>query len=126
MRSEHEMDEAGLRRALRLEADEMPPRLDPALIAAAARTTRTGSDVLPAAAVASVAGWIVSETWRAALAAIPPVLSEGAFRIAIDAFTAAVIVLAPAAALAASAALPFTAVAGALIVMAFAQRRRPA
>ncbi|OGN77498.1 MAG: hypothetical protein A2082_06340 [Chloroflexi bacterium GWC2_70_10] len=124
MTGQDQLEEARLRRALRLEADEVPPRLDAVLIAAAARTARpTGSDVVPVAAAAFAAGWIVSEMWRAALAAVPSVLGEGAFRLAIDAFTEAAIVLAPAATLAASAALPLTAAAAALIAIALGQRR---
>jgi hypothetical protein len=56
----HELfDEPDIRRALRLDADEMAPRLDPRVIAAAVRATRSStlSTVAIAAAVAFVAGW---------------------------------------------------------------------
>lgn len=116
-------EESRLRGALRLDAEEIPARLDPRLIAAAARSARPTSDVFPAAAVAFAAGWVVSETWRAALAALPSIVGEDVFGIAIDAVAAGAVILAPAAAAVASAALPLTVASAALIAIALGQRR---
>jgi hypothetical protein len=60
------VDEVLLRRALRLDADEVPPRLDPVLLAAAAGApARSGNEIAIAAAVAFAGGWLWSEMFRA-------------------------------------------------------------
>jgi hypothetical protein len=65
------VDEHILRRALRLDADEVPARLDPALLAAAARASSLPArQVAIACAVAFVAGWVWSEAVRALLAVL--------------------------------------------------------
>ncbi len=65
------MEEHVLRRALRLDADEMPPRLDPVLIAAAARVPAQGrNELLIAVLVAFLGGWIWSEALRAAVGVV--------------------------------------------------------
>ena len=55
-----------LRRALRLDADELPARFDPAVIAAAARMARPDARVIGGAALVAFAlGWAWSELLRA-------------------------------------------------------------
>lgn len=120
-----EMDESRLRQALRLEAHELPPRLDPALIALAARSAPRGSsDVLPLAALAFAAGWVMSEVSGRALSAAGSLLGPEALALVIDALTAAAPILAPAVAFAASAGLGLAAAVTGLVVIAFQQQRR--
>lgn len=65
------LDEHVLRRALRLDADEVPARLDPALIAAASRAARrSGRGIAAAVAAAFIAGWAWSEAFRAVVATL--------------------------------------------------------
>ena len=62
------LDEHVLRRALRLDVDEIPARLDPVLVAAAARMSRPArGQLLGIAAAAFVGGWVWSEALRAVL-----------------------------------------------------------
>ena len=68
--SEHRtlLDEHVLRRALRLDSEEVPARLDPVLVAAAARTARPARrQLVIVAAVAFLGGWVWSEALRAVL-----------------------------------------------------------
>ena len=66
------LEEATLRRALRLEADERPPRFDAATIAAAARTVRPSSAaILTGLAVAGVTGVVAGTVWSFILGAAP-------------------------------------------------------
>jgi hypothetical protein len=117
------MDERLLRQALRLESDEMPPRLDPALIASAARAQSARSDVLPLAIAAVATGWVLSQLTGTALGIAVTAIGPGGLALVIDTVTAAARVLGPAAAIAASVSLPFLVGAAALIVLAIAQRR---
>jgi hypothetical protein len=117
------MDERILRQALRLESDEMPPRLDPALIASAARAQSAGSDVLPLAIAAVAAGWVLSQLTGAALASAVTAVGPGGLALVIDALTVAARVLGPATAIAAGVSFPFFVGIAALIVLAIAQRR---
>ncbi len=67
------MEEHVLRRSLRLDADEVPPRLDPALIAAAATTSSpSGSGLGLAVVVAFAGGWLWSEIFRVCSRASSP------------------------------------------------------
>ena len=117
------MDERLLRHALLLESDEMPPRLDPALIASAARARSARSDVLPVAIAAVAMGWVISQLTGTAVGIVVTAVGPGGLHLAIDAVTAAAQVLGPAAAIAATASLPFLVGAIALVVLAIAQRR---
>jgi hypothetical protein len=117
------MDERILRNALLLESDEMPPRFDPALIASAARARSARSDVLPVAIAAVAMGWVLSQLTGTALGIAVTAVGPGGLALAIDAVTAAARVLGPAAAIAATASLPFLVGAIALVVLAIAQRR---
>lgn len=117
------LDERLLRQALRLESDEMPPRLDPALIASAARAGSARSDVLPVAIAAVAMGWVLSQLTGTALGIVITAVGPGGLALAIDGVTAAARVLGPATAIAASVSLPFLVGAIALVVLAIAQRR---
>lgn len=65
------LEESVLRRALRLDPGELPPRLDPVTLAATARAEdRRRGEVVGIAAIAFVAGWAASEITRAALGAL--------------------------------------------------------
>lgn len=117
-------DESSLRSSLRLEADEVPPRLDPALIAAAVRATgREKPDLMPVAAVAFVGGWVASQVAGLALAAAGTLIGREGLAIVIDALTVAAVVAAPVGAIVANAALPFLAASAALVFIALDQRR---
>ena len=60
------LDEHVLRRALRLDAAEIPVRLDPSLVAAAARASQPARrPLLAVAAIAFLGGWVWSEALRA-------------------------------------------------------------
>lgn len=116
-------DERILRQALRLEGDEMPPRLDPALIASAARARSARSDLLPVAIAAVATGWVLSQLTGTALGIVVTAIGPGGLALAIDVLTAAARVLGPATAIAASVSLPFLVGAVAFVVLAIAQRR---
>lgn len=116
-------DERILRQALRLERDEMPPRLDAALIASAARARSARSDLLPVAIAAVATGWVLSQLTGTALGIVVTAIGPGGLALAIDAVTAAARVLGPATTIAASVSLPFLVGAIALVVLAIAQRR---
>lgn len=117
------MDERILRHALLLESDEMPPRLDPALIASAARARSARSDVLPVAIAAVAMGWVLSQLTGTAVGIVVTAVGPGGLGLAIDAVTAAARLLGPATAIASTASLPFLVGAIALIFLAIAQRR---
>jgi hypothetical protein len=117
------MDERILRQALRLESDEMPPRLDAALLASAARAQSARSDVLPLAIAAVAVGWVLSQLTGAALAIAVTAVGPGGLALVIDALTVAARVLGPATAIAAGVSFPFFVGIAALIVLAIAQRR---
>jgi len=82
-------DEMRLRRALRLEAAELPPRLDIAAIAARARAERPAfaaaslaSRVFAGVVAAGLAGLVV-----AALPVVAPAMASGLFTAAIETLT---------------------------------------
>jgi hypothetical protein len=129
-RDEDLFDEIRLRRALRLEAAELPPRIDVAAIAARARAER------PALAAASLVSKLVAGIAAAALVGLVAVaLPNVAPALASDLFAAALETLArvaiPASALLSLAQQPTVPVAAiALLAVAiaheYAQRREPA
>lgn len=70
--SDQLFDERDLRRALRLDGDEMPPRFDPAALAAAARVTALSRRAVAAMVVAVVATGIVGTfVWQELLDLAP-------------------------------------------------------
>lgn len=122
------LDEHRLRYALRLDAEELPPRLDPALIAAAARTRSDRSPDLPlVAGAAFVGGWLAAELSRFAIAAAASVLGVDPLAVAIQALTAVAVQAVPVTQVATSPAIPLAIAVVAALVIAFEQRRiRPA
>ncbi|HEV8654211.1 MAG TPA: hypothetical protein VGR85_01685 [Candidatus Limnocylindria bacterium] len=74
------LDETTLRRALRLEADERPPRFDPAAIAAVARRPRLA---LVSALVALGLGAVGAVAVWSAVAIFLPTLAADAFDLAL-------------------------------------------
>lgn len=117
-------DEHSLRRALRLDADELAPRLDAALIASAARAGRERSrDLIIVAGIAFLGGWLFSEVSRAALAALLALTGVDPLALAIQLAAAGAVRLAPLAAMAADPAIPLAIAAAAMLAFAFEQRR---
>lgn len=117
-------EESRLRAALRLDADEVPVRLDPRLIAAAARSARPApSDLLAPLAVAFVAGWLFAEMSRAALSAAAGALGPEGLGLAIDTVSAVARVVVPLGGIAWSALLPVAIAAAVTLVVAFDRRR---
>lgn len=124
MSDEPPMDEQLVRRALRLEADEVPPRLDPALIAAAARSGRDRSrDVALIAGVAFLGGWLTSELSRVAVGALTSLVRVDPLALAIETVAAGAVRLAPLIEAATSPAIPLAVAVAAMLAFAFEQRR---
>jgi len=94
-RKSEPLDETTLRRALRLEADERPPRFDPAAIAAAARVRPRLAIV--SAAVAVGLGAVGAVAVWSAVAVLLPTLAADLFDFALALFA---MVAVPASALA--------------------------
>jgi hypothetical protein len=121
MRTERDLfDEHEIRRALRLEADEMPPRVDPALIAAVDRASRSRSaaSVAAVAVVAFVGGWLWSEVVRALLGALLAATGVDLVGSAIELASDAIVALAPLAIAATTPAVPIAILIAALIAAA--------
>lgn len=117
------MDEHALRRALRLDADEMPPRLDAVLIAAAASAPRRRSDLALAVAVAFAGGWLWSELFRAIVGA----LAAGGLdplAAAIGLVAAVAVRLAPLAEAAIHPVIPIAILTAAVVAVFFERRER--
>jgi len=125
-RDEDLFDEMQLRRALRLEASELPPRIDLATIAARARAER------PAFTAASLVSRLVAGVAAAGLVSLIAVtLSAVAPALASDVFTAAIETLAnvaiPASALlnlAAQPTVPVAAIAALAVAIAYEYTQR--
>jgi hypothetical protein len=125
------LDEQLLRRALRLETDEVPPRLDAAVIAAAARSGRLvfgGSDlrsrdVALVAGVAFLGGWLSSELSRVAIGAVTSLVGVDPLALAIEVIAAGAVRLAPLAEILTAPAIPLAIGAAAMLAFAFEQRR---
>lgn len=125
-RGEDLFDEIQLRRALRLEASELPPRIDLAAIAARARAER------PAFTAASLVSRLVAGVAAAGLVSLIAVtLSAVAPALASDVFTAAIETLAnvaiPASALlnlAAQPTVPVAAIAALAVAIAYEYTQR--
>jgi hypothetical protein len=117
-------EESRLRAALRLDADEIPARLDSRLIAAAARSARPApSDLLAPLAVAFTAGWLFAETSRAALAAAAAALGPEGLRLAIETVSTVARFVVPLGGAAWTALLPLVIAGAAAVVIAFDRRR---
>jgi hypothetical protein len=120
-------DEARLRRALRLEAGELPPRIDAAAIAARARAER------PTLAVASLVSTLVAGVAAAglvgllaiALPAVAPAVASDLFSAAIDALALALVQASAVLSLAAQPTVPMATIAALAVAIAYeyAQRR---
>lgn len=104
----NELAEHDIRRALRLDAEEMPPRLDPRMIAAAARASRSSAStgIVLASVVAFVGGWMWSEIFRALVSAALGVSGLDLLGAAIDLANGALVRLAPVAQAATAPAVP--------------------
>jgi dihydrodipicolinate synthase/N-acetylneuraminate lyase len=128
-RDEDLFDETRLRRALRLEAAELPPRLDIAAIAARARADR------PAFAAASLVSTLVAGVAAAGLVgliavafpAVAPALASDLFTAAIETVTRIAIPASALLSLAQQPTVPIAAIAAlaVAIVHEYAQRREP-
>lgn len=120
-------DEMRLRRALRLDAAELPPRIDVAVIAARARADR------PAFALASLVSTLVAGVAAAGLVgliavafpAVAPALAADLFTTAIETLTQVAILVSALLSVAAQPAVPIAAIAALAIAILheYAQRR---
>jgi hypothetical protein len=122
-------DELRLRRALRLEATEVLPRIDIAALAARARADRPGfaaaslgSTIVAGIAAAGLVGLVAT-----ALPTIAPALASDAFAAAIEMFARAAIPASALLALATQPTLPIAAVTALAVAIAFeyAHRKEP-
>ena len=128
-RDESLFDEAQLRRALRLDAAELPPRIDVAAIAARARADR------PAFAVASLVSTLFAGVAAAALvgliavafSAVAPSVASDVFAAAIETLTRVAIPASALLSLAEQPTVPVAAIAALAVAIAYeyAQRREP-
>lgn len=119
------LDEHVLRRSLRLEADEVPPRLDPLLIAAAASEPRGRSrDLTIAVAISFVGGWIWSEVFRALVAGLFAARGIDPLGAVIDLVAALAVRAAPVADAATHPAVPLAILTAAVLAVFFEQRGR--
>jgi len=128
-RDEDLFDEARLRRALRLEAAELPPRIDVAAIAARARADRPAfaaaslvSTLFAGIAAAGLVGLIA-----AALPAVAPAVASDLYSAAIETLTRVAIPASALLSLAEQPTVPIAALAAlaVAIVYEYAQRREP-
>lgn len=126
-RDEELFDEIQLRRALRLDAAELPPRIDVAAIAARARADRPAfalaslvSTLFAGVAAAGLLGLVA-----AALPAVAPALASDLFAFGIETFTRLAIPMSALLSLAAQPTIPVAAIAAlaVAIVHEYAQRR---
>lgn len=109
-------DEAVLRRALRLDAEEVPARLSAALIAAAALDRAPGRGrILATAATAFVAGWAWSEVFRAFTGALFAAGAVDPTAVVVGVLTSVAIRVAPLAEAATQPAVPIAVMAAAAI-----------
>jgi hypothetical protein len=116
------LDEHVLRRALRLDADEVPPRIEPAVVMAAARATAARPrEIALAAAVAFVGGWAWSEAFRAVVGgALGVDALDGLIQIA----TALALRLAPLIETSAQPVVPIAILTAAIVAALYEQRGR--
>ena len=128
-RDEDLFDETRLRRALRLDAAELPPRIDVAAIAALARTDRPSfaaaslaSTLLAGAAAAGLVSLVA-----AAFPAVGPAVASDVFAAAIEALTRIAVPVSALLSLAEQPTVPVAAIAALAVAIAYeyAQRREP-
>ena len=128
-RDEDLFDETRLRRALRLEAAELPPRIDVAAIAARARADRPAfaaaslvSTLFAGIAAAGLVGLIT-----AALPAVAPAVASDLYSSAIETLTRVAIPASALLSLAEQPTVPIAALAALAVAIAYeyAQRREP-
>jgi hypothetical protein len=126
-REEELFGEIRLRRALRLDATELPPRLDVAAIASRARTDQPAfaaasflSTLVGGVATAALVGLVV-----AALPAVAPALASDLFSAAIDTLARAAIPASALLSLAAQPTVPIAAIVALAVAIAheYTQRR---
>lgn len=119
------LDEHVLRRALRLDSEEMPPRLEPAFIAAAARASRSrvSAGILAASTVAFAAGWLWSEVLRALVGVVLASTGVDPLGLLIDLLYAALVQLAPLAQAAAAPVVPIAIFVAAAMAAFFEHRK---
>lgn len=119
------LEEHVLRRSLRLDADEIPPRLDPALIAAVAKAPPRGhSELVLALLVAFGGGWLWSEGLRAAVSAIAATTGVDPLAAAIRVLTSALVAVAPLAQAAMHPVVPIAILTAAVVAVFFERRGR--
>jgi len=117
-------EEHVLRRALRLDPDEIPARLDPAMVAAAARAARPPRRaLLTVAAVAFIGGWVWAEAVRSVVGGLLTAGAIDPLGAVIQLATAALIAAGPALDLATHPAIPIAILTAALLA-ALSERRR--
>jgi hypothetical protein len=128
-RHEDLFDETRLRRALRLEAAELPPRIDVAAIAARARADRPAfaAASLVSTLVAGIAAAGLVGLIAAALPAVAPAVASDVYSAAIETLTRVAIPASALLSLAEQPTVPIAALAAlaVAIVHEYAQRREP-
>jgi hypothetical protein len=118
------LEEHVLRRALRLDAEEIPPRLDPAFIAAAARAPERGQhQVTVAVVVAFVGGWVWAEIFRGLLTGLLAATGFDLVHTVVDLATGVAVRVAPVVESATDPAVPIAILAVAVIAL-LAERGR--
>jgi hypothetical protein len=128
-RNEELFDEMRLRRALRLEAAELPPRIDIAAIAARARADRPSrvAASLVSTLVAGVAAAGLVALIAAALPAVGPAVASDVFAAVIETLTRVAIPATALLSLAEQPTVPVATIAALAVAIAYeyAQRREP-
>ena len=128
-RDEDLFDETRLRRALRLDVAELPPRIDVAAIAARARADRPtfAAASLVSTLVAGVAAAGLVGLVAVALSAVAPAVASDLFLAAIDTLTRVAIPASGLLSLAEQPTVPVAAIAALVVAIAFeyTQRREP-
>jgi hypothetical protein len=126
-RDEDLFDEIRLRRALRLDAAELPPRIDVAAIAARARADRPGfaAASLLSTLVAGVAGAALLALVAVALPTVAPALGSELFSAVLDTLARAAIPASALLSVAAQPTVPIAAIVALAVAIAYeyAQRR---
>jgi CBS domain containing-hemolysin-like protein len=119
------LDEHTIRRALRLDAEEIPARLDPAIVAAAARASRsrTSTGIALAAAAAFVGGWVWSEVFRALVGTVLASAGIDPVALAVDVADAVALRIAPIAQAASMPVIPIAIFVAAVIAALFEQMK---
>lgn len=121
--NDHELlDETTLRRALRLEADERPPRFDPAAIAAAARQ-RPRLVMVSALVAVALTGIGAFAVWSAIATFLPTAVAH-AFEVGLGAVAFLAVPATTIAAVVQQPAVPLSVLAALAIATAFELRER--